>query len=210
MGRQVVGLGPDNLSDLPTDCRRCAFWELSPAQGARMAAGERAELDKQTWLSTTTTEWGTCGQVAHVDGRPAGFALYAPPDYVPRATSFPTAPLSADAVLLMTLRVLPEARGHGVGRVLVQAVARDLLRRGYRAMEAFGRTTLLGSAAPTGATGCLVPVGYLTAAGFVVVRAHPVVPRLRLDLRSTVTWRASLEATIDRLRVPVPVAMPGS
>ena len=50
----------------------------------------------------------------------------------------PTGPVSADAVLLTTLQVMPEFSGEGLGRMLVQAVAKDLTRRGVKAIEVFG------------------------------------------------------------------------
>ena len=79
---------------------------------------------------------------------------------VPRALSFPTSPVSADAVLLMTARVLPQYAGGGLARMLVQSAAKDLTRRGVRAIEAYG---LESRAAPEGdryaaAPGCVVPI----------------------------------------------------
>ena len=71
---------------------------------------------------------------------PAGYVTYAPAYLVPRAAGFPTAPVSGDAVLLMTAAVAPEHSGSGLGRMLVQAAAKDLHRRNVRAMEAFGRS----------------------------------------------------------------------
>ncbi len=69
---------------------------------------------------------------------PAGFVMYAPPAYVPRSMAFPTSPVSADAALLMTAHVVPAFAGGGLGRMLVQGVARDLTKRGIKAIEAFG------------------------------------------------------------------------
>ncbi|NED82859.1 GNAT family N-acetyltransferase, partial [Streptomyces sp. SID11233] len=85
-------------------------------------------------------EWGSCGRLVYVDDVPAGFVLYAPPAYVPRSTAFPTSPVGPDAVQLMTARIHPGYQGQGLGRVLVQTVAKDLLRRHFKAMEAFGDT----------------------------------------------------------------------
>jgi hypothetical protein len=45
----------------------------------------------------------------------------------------------------------------------------------------------------------VLPTDFLLAAGFVTVREHPVNPRLRLDLRSTVTWRSEVEAAVEKL-----------
>ncbi|CAM5668896.1 hypothetical protein SCALM49S_00954 [Streptomyces californicus] len=34
--------------------------------------------------------------------------------------------------------IVPEYQGQGLGRVMVQTVAKDVLRRGFKAIEAFG------------------------------------------------------------------------
>ena len=74
-----------------------------------------------------------------------GYAFYAPPRAVPRAGRFPTGPVSADAVLLTSLGVEsgPEWR-RLCRRTLIAAVVGDLVRRGVRALEAFGRTAEVG------------------------------------------------------------------
>ena len=51
--------------------------------------------------------------MAYVDGDPAGYALYAPPTYLPGADAFPTAPVSEDAVLLATAMVPPSTPAAG-------------------------------------------------------------------------------------------------
>ena len=100
------------------------------------------------------------GRIAYVDGQPVGYVTYAPAHLVPRVTGFPTAPVSGDAVLLMTAAVSPEHAGQGLGRVLVQAAAKDLHRRDIRAMEAFGRF-----GAPARAARGVRPAGGLPVGG---------------------------------------------
>ena len=51
--------------------------------------------------------------------------------------AFPTAPVSEDAIVLVTARISAAYTGQGLGRVLVQSAVRDSLRRGIRAIEAF-------------------------------------------------------------------------
>ncbi len=204
MTRRVASLTLDNLSELPSRCRECVFWELEPAAGRRAIENSDTELEKEAWLSDTLLEWGSCGQVAYVDGRPAGYALYAPPAYVPRAGGFATSPVSADAILLITARLVSGFEGSGLGRVLVQAVVRDVIRRGVRAVEVFGRAGEDAVTAEDPAYRCLLPAAYLTSVGFKTVRAHPHTPRLRLDARSTATWRVDVEYAIERLLGSVP------
>lgn len=137
-------------------------------------------------------EWGSCGRVVYVDEVPVGFVLYAPPAYVPRSTAFPTSPVAADAVQLMTAWLMPGYQGQGLGRVMVQTVAKDLIRRGFKAVEAFGDATWKEPA-------CVLPADHLLAVGFKTVRPHPRYPRLRLELRTTISWKEDVELALDRL-----------
>lgn len=199
MSRRLVGLTLDNLSDLPDRCRSCVFWELDAVAADRATAAGDAALEKEAWVSDTLLEWGSCGQVLYVDGAPAGFVLFAPPAYVPRATAFPTSPAGADAILLMSARLRPEYRGGGLGRVLVQSVARDIVRRGIRAVEAFGQEGGPADDRNESEPTCLLPAAYLRAVGFKTVRPHPRTPRLRLDVRSTASWKEDVEYALERL-----------
>jgi len=199
VGREVFSLTLDRLHDLPQVCVDCIFWELDPALAAGSIAGGEPGLDKESWLSSALLEWGSVGQIVYVDGVPAGYITYAPPYLVPRANAFPTAPVAADAVILITARVIPDFAGQGLGRVLIQGAAKDVMRRGVRAVEAFG---YLGDPeAPKAA--CVIPARFLMAVGFKTVREHRTYPRLRLDLRTALTWRADMEAAVERLLASV-------
>jgi len=198
-GRQVSSLTLDRVQDLPEPCASCIFWELDPALAAGSIARGDPGLDKEAWLSAALLEWGSVGQIAYVDGAPAGYVTYAPPYLVPRAAAFPTSPVSADAVILITARVVPDFTGQGIGRVLIQSAAKDVMRRGVRAVEAFGYRGDPDSAKAA----CVIPVGFLTAVGFKTVREHRTYPRLRLDLRTTLTWREDMEAAVERLLASV-------
>ncbi|MFN2494889.1 MAG: GNAT family N-acetyltransferase [Pseudonocardiaceae bacterium] len=199
MSRRVVGVTLDNLDYLPKKCRRCVFWELAPHIRAQAEDFGQTDLEKEAWVSSVLLEWGSCGRIVMVGDVPAGYVLYAPPAAVPRAAAFPTSPVSADAVLLTALKVLPEFSGGGLGRILVQAVAKDLIRRGVRAVEAFG------DAAPTEESSCVVPAEFLQQVGFKTVHAHPRWPRLRLELRTALTWKEDVEAALERLLTSVTV-----
>ncbi|QPP07672.1 GNAT family N-acetyltransferase [Streptomyces bathyalis] len=192
MGRQLVPLTLDNLADLPGRCRACVFWELDPVSGEAAVRTGRPEVEKESWISAVLLEWGSCGRVVYVDEKAVGFVLYAPPAYVPRSFAFPTSPVSPDAVQLMTASLLPEYQGQGLGRVIVQTVAKDLLRRGFKAIEAFGDSRWKEPA-------CVIPAEHLLAVGFKTVRPHHSFPRLRLELRSTVSWREDVERALDQL-----------
>jgi GNAT superfamily N-acetyltransferase len=192
VSRRLVNVTLDNLEDLPTRCRRCVFWELDPVNKQRAEEAGDPELEKEAWISSTLLEWGSCGKLVYVDGVPAGYVMYAPPLYVPRSVAFPTSPVSADAALMMTAHVLPEFQGGGLGRMLVQGIAKDLTRRGVRAIEAFGD---LKWEKP----GCVMPAEYMLAVGFKTVRPHHRYPRLRLELKSAISWREDVEVALERL-----------
>lgn len=196
MSRRLVNLTLDNLGDLSARCRGCVFWELDAAAGRRACAQGVAELEKEVWVSDTLLEWGCCGQLLYADGVPVGHVLYAPPAYVPRSMGFATSPAGQDAVLLMAAHVEPDSVGNGFGRMLIQGVARDVSRRGIRAVEAFGRSA---AAADDPELACLPPADFLLAVGFKTVRAHSRTPRLRLDIRSIVSWKEDVEYAIERL-----------
>lgn len=192
MGRRTVRLTVDHLADFPDPCRSCLFWELDPVRRARLADEERPG-EKEAWASAVLRDWGSCGRVAMVDDEPVGYLLYAPAAFVPGTSGFPTAPISPDAVQLMTAYVAPEHAGGGLGRMLVQGMARDLVKHGgIRAVEAFGDTR--------GRSGhCVVPADFLASVGFKTQRSHPVNPRMRMELTSTLTWRDEVEVALEKL-----------
>ena len=192
MSRRLASITLDNLDDLPARCRRCVFWELDPVSQSRAIEAGDPALEKEAWISSVLLEWGSCGKILYVDGVPAGYMLYAPPQYVPRSVAFPTSPVSADAVLLMTAHILAEFADGGLGRILVQGLAKDLTRRGVKAIEAFGD---LKWESP----GCMIPADYLLAVGFKTVRPHLRFPRLRLELKTALSWREDVEVALERL-----------
>jgi N-acetylglutamate synthase-like GNAT family acetyltransferase len=190
MGRRLGPLTRDSLAELPLPCRSCTRFELSPVARAAVPDVEAGERAKADWLSATLLDRGSCGLVVRVDDVVAGYVLYAPPVHLPGLASYPTAPLSPDAVALATLRVEPAYADRGLARVLVQGMAADLVRRGVRAVEAVAATGR--------GSDCLVPADFLLAVGFTTVRAHPRTPRLRLDLRST-RREDLVESALERL-----------
>jgi len=148
-------------------------------------------------------EWGSCGRVAVVDDQPVGYVIYAPPAYVPGAEAFPTAPVSPDAVVMTTVYVDPAWLRAGIGRLLIQGMARDLIKRGgIRAVECFADTR--GRAG-----GCVVPQGFCDHVGFKTQRAHGTFPRMRMELRSALTWKDEVEQALEKLLGAVrPVVQP--
>ncbi|WP_426247263.1 GNAT family N-acetyltransferase [Nocardioides sp. LHG3406-4] len=192
MARTIARLTPDHLAELDEHVHSCLFWLHDPVSRSRVDDDQRT-AEVQAWISEVLREWGTCGQVLLVDDRPVGLALYAPVRFFGGAVTLPTAPISPDAVLLATVYVVEGARGGGLGRMLVQATARDLVERRVTAIEAFGE------ARSSGGRECVLPVAFLDAVGFKTQRAHPTSPRMRMDLRTTRTWMTEVEQALAQL-----------
>ncbi|MCW2753830.1 MAG: GCN5-related N-acetyltransferase [Marmoricola sp.] len=191
MARKVERLTLDNLARLPGHCSSCTFWEFDPVRRGQIRGHEAEE--KAAWVSSMLREWGSVGRVISVDDQVVGHVLWAPALHLPGADGFATAPVSPDAVLLASAYIDPGFRGQGLARVLIQSMAKDLIRHGgIGAVEAFGaHRPREGS--------CVLPTDFLLAVGFRTHRAHARNPRMRMDLRTTLTWRREFEAAAEKL-----------
>ncbi|MEV0298431.1 GNAT family N-acetyltransferase [Nocardia sp. NPDC050710] len=233
MSTSVTALTLGGVDQLPAHARRCVFWEIDPAVAEDSREFSDPVFEKEAWLSTVMLEWGSCGQVANVDGKVAGCALYSPPSAVPRASLFPTSPVSPDAVLLTTLRSEFPYQDADVAHQLLQAVVSDLVRRGVRALEAFGIRTGPPSKAMSDRTvgsmrlmerigapvresrsagcspeTCMIDADFLEDVGFEVVAAHHRFPRLRLELNSDHGWKEDVERALDQLLAAASLTVP--
>ncbi len=209
MSRRVARLTVDSLAALPDEVRTCVAWELDPVERARAEREGTAAEEKAAWLSRVLLEWGSCGRVVWVDDAVAGVVVYAPPAFLPGTVVMPTAPVAEDAVQIASVFVGEEHAGAGLGRMLMQLAVKDVLQRGgYRAVECFGREP----GVPPDADACCLPVEFLQQVGFRTARGHVRHPRMRLDLKSVVSWREEVELAWERLlgavRPPVPAPLP--
>jgi hypothetical protein len=230
---RITSLRLECFEQLPKHARRCVFWEVDPTALGGDDHFADPEFEKEAWLSMVMLEWGACGQIAlpvrdedEPDGGDAGqadqseaacvgYVLYAPPGAVPRAGCFPTAPVSPDAVLLTSVGIEP---GHpdALATSLVAKAVAELMRRGVRALEAFGRTAeaeeltdhhtvpadVRSVVEPFGDCSfdqCMIGADFLLDVGFTVVAPHRYFPRLRLELDQGLGWKAEVEAALERL-----------
>ena len=92
----------------------------------------------------------------------------------------------------MTAFIMPGYQGQGLGRVMVQTVAKDLLRRGFKAIEAFGDARWK----EPGVRAARRPSA---GRGLQDRPAASAYPRLRLELRTTLSWKEDVELALDRL-----------
>ena len=240
MSARITPLRLEAFEQLPKHARRCVFWEVDPSTVPGDDHLADPEFEKEAWLSMVMLEWGSCGQLAVScepddegfggpiadDEAPClGYAFYAPPRAVPRARLFPSGPVSADAVLLTSMGVEAGADHSGLSRGLVSAVVGDLVRRGVRALEAFGRTAdaaelvdprmvtpdlrlVVEALGDCSADQCILDADFLTDVGFVVVAQHQYFPRLRLELEQGLGWKADVEAALERLLESAQLAQP--
>jgi GNAT superfamily N-acetyltransferase len=178
--RRLRPMTAADLPLLPGSCARCIFYEAS-----------LRDLAAPEWAEAVTRHWGYCGVMAFNGDRPIGHLTLAPAMYVPPLGAFATTPVGADAAVVMSAHVVAELRGKGLGKQLVHTAAGLVARRDIRALEAVGTYN-------DGAS-CMLPIGFLEAVGFQVVRPHPITPRLRMDLQNAVRWRPGLSAAWNRL-----------
>ncbi|GEE00643.1 hypothetical protein nbrc107696_10890 [Gordonia spumicola] len=218
MSVSVVPLELEMFHTLPPHTRRCVFWEMVQGDGALDPAATvsretlESEFDKEAWISGVLLEWGTCGQIAvePTSGRIVGSALYAPPGRVPRSRRFPSGPVSSDAVLLTSVRAEPGFED--ALPAIMDGVVGDIVRRGVRAIEAFGFTgsrepleldlvgLMLGSGITTDVCQlCLMPTDFLLDSGFEIVTQDLYLPRLRLELDEGLGWKSAVERALEKL-----------
>ena len=232
---RITPLRLEAFEQLPKHARRCVFWEVDPSTLGGDDHLSDPEFEKEAWLSMVMLEWGSCGQIAvsgPAGGRPTRRTTTGPTSPMHRASAtrstrrpapcrapsfFPTGPVSADAVLLTSIGVEPgQGAERGCPQSLIVAVVADLVRRGVRALEAFGRTEataelvdprlvpaelrpvveVLGDCS---VDQCILDADFLEQVGFVVVSQHRYFPRLRLELESGLGWKAEVEAALERL-----------
>ncbi len=230
MSARITPLRLEAFEQLPKHARRCVFWEVDPD----IVGGEDhladPEFEKEAWLSMVMLEWGSCGQVAtpvlaadeaggigdEVELPCLGYILYAPPHAVPRALRLPTGPVSADAVLLTSMGIEPGQGSEELPHSLIAQVVVELVRRGVRALEAFGRTpeaaelldpstadpesiSLVEALGDCSFGQCMIDADFLRSVGFKVVSPHRYFPRLRLELDRGLGWKAEVEEALERL-----------
>lgn len=204
--RRVVPLSGELLEELGAPCGSCLFWERGESPPKGRAPGEHpdreAAVRKQAWASARLQEGWAPGRAVRLDGALAAWVTFAPAGvFAPLPPPSPR--VSRDALQVATLYVQPHLRGHGLGRLLLQAAVREALAADLAAVEVHGDRRWRERA-------CLLPVTWLLHEGFEVHREAPRRPLLRLDVRRTLRWAPSLEAALEEIlgRLPRPARAP--
>lgn len=189
MGRRLLDVTLDNLRKAPPEVLAAVYWELDVDDPP-----VEPEFQKEEWFSAVLLEWGPCGKLAVEEDQSVAFAEYGPPSFFPRLSRFRCGTVSADAVYLSYCYVVPRRRGFGVGTEMVRAVARDMVDRGFRAVESIGDRDW--------SEGWVLPAPFLAANGFAVVHEDARYPLMRLDLRTALEPQEAVEAAAVPLPAP--------
>lgn len=188
MRRKIVSATPKMLVQSGLKCGMCTDWE-----GISGQSDERSQRAKARCMRRTMKSWGECAKLVYVDNKALAYAQYAPAEFWPGAGCFVSGPVSDDAVLLACLYVLPQGRGGGLGKMLLQSVEAGLVKRKVRAIEVFAAKS---DTYPPG------PIDFYLKNGFFIFRDDPHFPLLRLELKALVGWQVNIQFTFDGLRIP--------
>ncbi|NOM65182.1 hypothetical protein EU799_05795 [Corynebacterium silvaticum] len=174
------------------------FWELEESAALCASTAGTPTLEKEAWLAAVLSAYGSCGfNITSADDtalRAYATLLYCPASEAPGCAQLPTAPVTSDAYVLTSLHRDPAMMGSGIETVLLDAAIVHLAGQGIKALEAFARDEafcddplnpqpeniqrILTSAEDIG----LMTLALLESAGFEIIRHHPVLPLLRLEL----------------------------
>ena len=124
--------------------------------------------------------FGSYSKVLEADGRPAVYCQFGPLSAYPRAQRvrdlYPKLPSSPLPAVITCIATTPAARGSGLAKQLVLAVADDLAGRGFSAVEAYPEPE-----ARPDATSAAFPAFWL-ACGFDLAIDDPRFPVVRREL----------------------------
>jgi len=182
MKKEIINLAEENLRDAPEwdsppfSCKYCIYWEFPEKYVEQTSEpNDNKMLRKVDWLRRTHELFGNCGRIAYVDGVAAGYAQYAPQEFLPQAGNYNAGPPSTEAVLISCL-FIPQNRfrGLGLGSQLLNSILDELRQRGIKTVETFARKGREDN--PSG------PVDFYFSKGFRIFRDDAEFPLLRLDL----------------------------
>lgn len=193
--RSIVSVNLDNLGKLPEKCRSCAYWE-STSKVEVNNVFEEGNLTKEHWYNIVLTEWGSCGKLLLQGGEVLGYSQYAPSSFFPQLEFIPLGSVSSDAIYLSCLYIPLSLRDRGLGKVLLNSIQKDLLRRGYRAIETFARRAPAQN--PSGW------IEFYLKNGFQIIREAGLLALMRLDLKSILALQENLEVVLESLSIPLP------
>jgi len=180
--------------------------EITPEEAARVP-GLDAVVEHWTegaygpedWFAEVAVFWGPAGLMMHRGEEVYGFAVYGPPEMLPRLVRYRVGVVGDDAAVLAYVGGDRRTRKHLLVRVL-----REMRVRGFGAVEAVGDDLGLRHRV-------MIPTRLLVEGGWKPVRLGFAVPSglpctlLRADLGSTVEVGELARGLVDLVRRPFPV-----
>lgn len=188
---RIAALTPDRAPELVDLWTSGGFDETLPGEGLAAARDAEAEAD---WIRLALDRFGDCGRLLYADEGLIAYAKYAPPELFAGRAAGETARVRPDAILMPGLVVTPNMDGAGLAKLLLQAVEKDLYKRGFAAIEAFAC-----AADPNGPPRACWPIEFYEGHGFKARAYGPPPSIVRLELKTIVSWTDNLEAVLDAL-----------
>ena len=173
---RISDLRPEDAETIFSLCPGCVYWEL-PDEFSSTLPSEEARNLKRVWLDTHCGEHNL-GKVFYLKFEAAGFVQYGPTRLYPQSLRYQAGPVSADAMLITCLYVVPANRGRGLARDLLRHAEAAGRQYGYAAVETFARRD--NSNNPSG------PLGLYLANGYEVLRDEREFPLVRKSLSQAV------------------------
>lgn len=156
------------------------FNPFAPSPDVETSAVERGAPRKLRLLDRGQAVFGSYAKVLLVDGEPMAYVQFGPLSAYPRAQQirelYPRLPSSPLPAVITCVATTPAARGLGLGRALVEAIAEDLGQRGFSAIEAYPDLTL-----DTDEASAASPAFWQTC-GFEMAAPDERYPVMRLEL----------------------------
>ena len=107
---QIVNLSEENLKNIPVwesypySCKYCIYWEY-PEKFIGLKKKNKDEIfqEKLGWLRRVKKEFGYCGKLIYIDRKPAGYAQFAPPKFLPNLMNYDAGHPDKDSVIISCL-----------------------------------------------------------------------------------------------------------
>jgi GNAT superfamily N-acetyltransferase len=179
---QIVNLSEENLKNIPVwesypySCKYCIYWEY-PEKFIGLKKKNKDEIfqEKLGWLRRVKKEFGYCGKLIYIDRKPAGYAQFAPPKFLPNLINYNAGLPDNNAVLISCLFIFDKNfRALKLGKRLLNSIINDLKSRNVKIVETFARKDKTSN--PSG------PVEFYIKNGFRVYKDDPQFPLMKLDL----------------------------
>jgi GNAT superfamily N-acetyltransferase len=158
------------------DWCQCVAWWVPTWDGW----GERSADENRALRQSLFDGGEDDGYLLHAEGEPVGWCQVGPRDRLAKLVAEYRLTPEPDVWAATCLLLVPQVRGRGWARLLLEEIIRDLPNRGAAALEAYPRR---GDDLPAEAiwTG---PESLFLSLGFEMIQEHPRRPRFRRAIES--------------------------